>query len=1200
MEPGGFARAHTLVLMFSVCPVAGMSAPQWSLHDRDDSMVRPPDFSAPGAAALAPDHGDALGLSAAPPRATTGRAGEECPPGALCGQDHGPCGTTQWYFYSDLEFCNPAPAPCQRVRCENFPPPGVTIDRAIGAVAWRGVYVDDATNGCVKPQHLFRVQFYADVDGAPDTAAPVYSDNIVATAVDTGDTVVFAAVPATLWEFTAILNAPVGLTSGWFTVAGHGRPGCYFLWAGSNEGDSKFYQWYEIGGTIPGPPVTDRCDLVYCLHGWVGGACCDDRTMQCVENTSEFYCSSIGGRFQPETPCAALTPPCGEALGACCFDDGTCELTVFRDCESPPTPRCLGDINCDGGVDVFDINAWQLLCYSFREWVLTYPDCDPLNADLNCDGIWCGEGDLGAFVACLSQNPLPIPCPPGCGDCGSASRVQGSYWAGWGTTCEPWPAGGCCTVVVPPGAWLETEPEDCAPSVYSPVCVGDLNCDGTINFKDINPFVLYLTDLAAWRGQYGDCNLRNGDVNCDSLYGQGAFGDINPFVALLVEHTGAACPGPVVCDGASIVDVFNGGCGSYPPVFSPLSIGQTIYGESGTTSIQGSPYADADWYRFETSTASFIQVAVTAEFAPRVQLYLAGDGVDECAGAREIAAPVTGPRCADVALNARCMLPGAFYLVITPAPGQAVRCGADYRLHVDALPATECCSISPCPTGSYIEGTATGHPGECDDDPNHPDPNGGCVTVPYAFEPLPLDPYAPVTVCGTVWALAGRRDSDWYLITLPLFTQVHWEVNTEVPIRATMLFSDLGGGTYGAPPEDCSVYYFWVDTLFTPCLPESFSSNACYRPGDYWFLVTPEDEQGPLLHGYPCPQGGNDPGSEYQVTLYAGPPPCPCDDHPHGNTESAEPLGPGYVDTYNSGCDAAAPPGPRLALGFEPVNAWLAHTGTWQESGVLQKDYDWYEITLTARRRFKVYLFADFPATWEIWPANNCAAGPIEGLDVPACYDAGIYTARCYPAGTFWLRVYPTGWADIGKCYYLALTEAGSCAPCAYSCAGVDLDGACDDAFLDDTNAGCDDPNAPGPHYMVFACGGTYCGRVSAQEINGQGYYDPDWFQITQTNATAKRFRLSVTAEFLAHVEAYASCSDYDAGTAIPGLDAFTPLTLGTACPSAMVTSTSTYPQGTTIYGRFTAVDQFGNLMLDYYPCAKGNNRWRIVVGCVN
>ncbi len=59
---------------------------------------------------------------------------------------------------------------------------------------------------------------------------------------------------------------------------------------------------------------------------------------------------------------------------------------------------------------------------------------------------------------------------------------------------------------------------------------GDLNCDGEINFGDINAFVLRLTNPAGWQATYPDCNPLNGDINGNGTVG---FDDINPFVQLL-------------------------------------------------------------------------------------------------------------------------------------------------------------------------------------------------------------------------------------------------------------------------------------------------------------------------------------------------------------------------------------------------------------------------------------------------------------------------------------------------------------------------------------------------------------------------------------------------------------------------------------------------------------------------------------------
>jgi len=60
--------------------------------------------------------------------------------------------------------------------------------------------------------------------------------------------------------------------------------------------------------------------------------------------------------------------------------------------------------------------------------------------------------------------------------------------------------------------------------------LGDLNCDGVADFGDINPFVLRLSNPAAYWTTFPACADSNGDINGDGVVD---FGDINPFVALL-------------------------------------------------------------------------------------------------------------------------------------------------------------------------------------------------------------------------------------------------------------------------------------------------------------------------------------------------------------------------------------------------------------------------------------------------------------------------------------------------------------------------------------------------------------------------------------------------------------------------------------------------------------------------------------------
>jgi hypothetical protein len=61
---------------------------------------------------------------------------------------------------------------------------------------------------------------------------------------------------------------------------------------------------------------------------------------------------------------------------------------------------------------------------------------------------------------------------------------------------------------------------------------GDLNCDGRVDFGDINPFVLALTNPAGYGVAFPHCEVGKGDINGDGLVD---FGDINPFVRLLTN-----------------------------------------------------------------------------------------------------------------------------------------------------------------------------------------------------------------------------------------------------------------------------------------------------------------------------------------------------------------------------------------------------------------------------------------------------------------------------------------------------------------------------------------------------------------------------------------------------------------------------------------------------------------------------------------
>jgi hypothetical protein len=73
-------------------------------------------------------------------------------------------------------------------------------------------------------------------------------------------------------------------------------------------------------------------------------------------------------------------------------------------------------------------------------------------------------------------------------------------------------------------------------TVEPPITRGDLNCDGGVDFNDIDPFVTALISRDDYDSRYPDCNYLNADVNAD---GGVDFNDIDGFVDCIINNR---CP----------------------------------------------------------------------------------------------------------------------------------------------------------------------------------------------------------------------------------------------------------------------------------------------------------------------------------------------------------------------------------------------------------------------------------------------------------------------------------------------------------------------------------------------------------------------------------------------------------------------------------------------------------------------------------
>jgi hypothetical protein len=68
--------------------------------------------------------------------------------------------------------------------------------------------------------------------------------------------------------------------------------------------------------------------------------------------------------------------------------------------------RSRGDLNCDGAVDNFDVDAFVIALTNPEGYRTAFPECDLLNADINADGS-VNNFDIDPFVTCVVSGGCP-------------------------------------------------------------------------------------------------------------------------------------------------------------------------------------------------------------------------------------------------------------------------------------------------------------------------------------------------------------------------------------------------------------------------------------------------------------------------------------------------------------------------------------------------------------------------------------------------------------------------------------------------------------------------------------------------------------------------------------------------------------------------------------------------------------------------
>ncbi len=326
--------------------------------------------------------------------------------------------------------------------------------------------------------------------------------------------------------------------------------------------------WYNFG-PIPGPDGTfylmsHRWDQTVIWHIGVTeaemGACCYPDT-SCAQ-AYEYDCVSAGGVYMGN----GMTCDQTTCAGACCQPSGICAEMSESQCESAGgvyaglDTSCANAV-CDAGEACIDAVMLPVPALALNDTTLATIDqvtaegCGA--ADSDGPDLWYKVTGTGyTMTASLCASPLvwdsQIAVYEG-SDCGSLVCV------GWGDdTCCPgsWGCHGDLTWGSTAGTtyYIRVFGWDYQAGVYGPFalvveddaptsCPGDSNCDGAINWRDIDFFVASQNDnVAAWEalhmsvyGHAPTCPFENNDVDGS---GSANWRDIDPFVA--VQNT--TCP----------------------------------------------------------------------------------------------------------------------------------------------------------------------------------------------------------------------------------------------------------------------------------------------------------------------------------------------------------------------------------------------------------------------------------------------------------------------------------------------------------------------------------------------------------------------------------------------------------------------------------------------------------------------------------
>ena len=332
-----------------------------------------------------------------------------------------------------------------------------------------------------------------------------------------------------------------------------------------------------------------------------------------------------------------------------------------------------------------------------------------------------------------------------------------------------------------------------------PPCPGDLNGDYAINLAD-------LAQLLSNYGTTSGASYEDGDLDEDEDV------DLADLAALLGVY-GTTCASP----GNDCED----------PIQATISDWEG-YSDTNTTCGRGNSYENTCLEYFDGGEDIVYELTVPIAMGAQIMLdpvntTWTGFALSEsCPPGNSCLAVSTNNAANPHGIDAIWLDSGTYYIIIDTWP--VPNCIPEFTLTI-----TEAfLEWLPCPPEGIPENEQCGE-----------NTNGGCGMNPVQFEPIACGD----TICGTIRAEDGVRDTDWFEIVVTEPTEFRWTAEAEFPVIIGLVETIPPGSgdcydmTGSLDPWDTAGTFPDQAEITTGVLP----------PGTYWFWVSSQE-----FYDLPC------------------------------------------------------------------------------------------------------------------------------------------------------------------------------------------------------------------------------------------------------------------------------------------------------------------------------------------------------------